>query len=327
MILADKIMALRKKHGWSQEELAEKLDVSRQSVSKWESAASIPDIDRILALSRLFGVSTDYLLKDDVEQDQDPTQAQEDAEKTGTLVHSLSLEEANVFLSLKRKLSGRIAAAISLFVLSPIPMILTEYGYFGPNQESAETVGGAIVLAMVAAGVAALILYGLQLSKYKYLEEEEIRLQYGVEGIVTRKKEEFAGIYRGSIAAGVMLCILGPVPLMFRDDSALAPFLFAAVALAVFLFVRVGSIQGSFEQLLQQNDYTPEHKAWRKTIRPFAGAYWCIVTAVFLVICFYTYYTDGEYDYAGLIWPVAGVLYGAFTLLIRGIRNCFRRAA
>ena len=200
MILADKIMALRKKHGWSQEELAEKLDVSRQSVSKWESAASIPDIDRILALSRLFGVSTDYLLKDDVEQDQDPTQAQEDAEKTGTLVHSLSLEEANVFLSLKRKLSGRIAAAISLFVLSPIPMILTEYGYFGPNQESAETVGGAIVLAMVAAGVAALILYGLQLSKYKYLEEEEIRLQYGVEGIVTRKKEEFAGIYRGSIA-------------------------------------------------------------------------------------------------------------------------------
>lgn len=326
MILADKIMALRKKHGWSQEELAEKLDVSRQSVSKWESAASIPDIDRILALSRLFGVSTDYLLKDDVEQDQDPTQTQEDAEKTGTL-HSLSLEEANVFLRLKRKLSSRMAAAISLFILSPIPMILEEYGYFGPNQERAETVGGAMVLAMVAAGVAALILYGLQLSKYKYLEEEEIRLQYGVEGIVTRKKEEFAGTYRGSIAAGVMFCILGPVPLMFRNDSALSPFLFAAVALAVFLFVRVGIIQGSFEQLLQQNDYTPEHKAWRKTIRPFAGAYWCIVTAVFLVICFYTYYTDGEYKYGALLWPVAGVLYGALVLLIRGIRNCFRRTA
>lgn len=62
MILADKIIAMRKKNGWSQEELAEKLNVSRQSVSKWESAASIPDINKILELSKIFGVTTDYLL-------------------------------------------------------------------------------------------------------------------------------------------------------------------------------------------------------------------------------------------------------------------------
>lgn len=68
MILAEKITALRKKNGWSQEELAMQLNVSRQSVSKWESAASIPDLDRILQLSRLFGVTTDYLLKDDAEE-------------------------------------------------------------------------------------------------------------------------------------------------------------------------------------------------------------------------------------------------------------------
>ena len=67
MILADKIIELRKKSGMSQEELAEKLNVSRQSVSKWESAASIPDLNRILELSRLFGVTPDYLLKDDAE--------------------------------------------------------------------------------------------------------------------------------------------------------------------------------------------------------------------------------------------------------------------
>ena len=61
MILADKIIDLRKKNGWSQEELAEQLGVSRQSVSKWESAQSVPDMNRILKLSELFGVSTDYL--------------------------------------------------------------------------------------------------------------------------------------------------------------------------------------------------------------------------------------------------------------------------
>ena len=66
MIFADKLIALRKKSGWSQEELAEKLGVTRQSVSKWEGAQSVPDIDKILQLSRLFGVTTDYLLKDEL---------------------------------------------------------------------------------------------------------------------------------------------------------------------------------------------------------------------------------------------------------------------
>lgn len=67
MILADKIADLRKKNGWSQEELANQLGVSRQAVSKWESASSIPDLDKIVKMSLIFGVSTDYLLKDSIE--------------------------------------------------------------------------------------------------------------------------------------------------------------------------------------------------------------------------------------------------------------------
>ena len=67
MILANKIMMLRKKNGWSQEELAEKVGVSRQSVSKWESMQSIPDLDKILLLAQVFAVSTDYLLKEELE--------------------------------------------------------------------------------------------------------------------------------------------------------------------------------------------------------------------------------------------------------------------
>ncbi|MBQ1900600.1 MAG: helix-turn-helix transcriptional regulator, partial [Erysipelotrichaceae bacterium] len=51
MILADKIIELRKRNGWSQEELADRLDVSRQSVSKWEGALSVPDMNKILKLS------------------------------------------------------------------------------------------------------------------------------------------------------------------------------------------------------------------------------------------------------------------------------------
>ncbi len=68
MLLSEKIMSLRKRNGWSQEELAQQLGVSRQSVSKWESMASMPDIQKIMAMSELFGVSTDYLLKDELEE-------------------------------------------------------------------------------------------------------------------------------------------------------------------------------------------------------------------------------------------------------------------
>ena len=64
MTTADKILKLRKEQGLSQEAFSEKLGVSRQSVSKWESGVSVPDTEKILAMSELFGVSTDYLLKD-----------------------------------------------------------------------------------------------------------------------------------------------------------------------------------------------------------------------------------------------------------------------
>ena len=62
MTFGEKLQALRKARGWSQEELATQINVSRQALSKWESGASVPDTENVVALSRLFGVSTDYLL-------------------------------------------------------------------------------------------------------------------------------------------------------------------------------------------------------------------------------------------------------------------------
>ncbi len=70
MDLTGKIIALRKQHGMTQEELAERLNVSRQAVSRWETKTAMPDAANILALSRLFGVTTDYLLYDDHEYEQ-----------------------------------------------------------------------------------------------------------------------------------------------------------------------------------------------------------------------------------------------------------------
>ena len=69
MTLNEKIYNLRKNAGYSQETLAEKTGVSRQSVSKWETGESVPEIDKILTLSKIFSVTTDYLLNDDYEEE------------------------------------------------------------------------------------------------------------------------------------------------------------------------------------------------------------------------------------------------------------------
>lgn len=71
MKLPDKIMKHRKSNGWSQEDLAEKLNVSRQAVSRWENGTALPDAQNLLQISKLFGVSADYLLNDDYESDND----------------------------------------------------------------------------------------------------------------------------------------------------------------------------------------------------------------------------------------------------------------
>lgn len=65
MKLYDKLIALRKEKGWSQEDFAEKLNVSRQAISRWENGTALPDAQNILQISRLFGVTADYLLNDD----------------------------------------------------------------------------------------------------------------------------------------------------------------------------------------------------------------------------------------------------------------------
>ena len=77
MTLAEKILSLRTQRGMSQDDLAEKMEVSRQSVSKWETAQSTPDLDKIIRLADLFGVSVDELVRDgEAPQPPEPSQPQ-----------------------------------------------------------------------------------------------------------------------------------------------------------------------------------------------------------------------------------------------------------
>ena len=70
MKLADKLFELRKEKGWSQEKLAEQINVSRQSISKWESGQALPELEKVVELSKIFQVTTDYLLLEDSDKPQ-----------------------------------------------------------------------------------------------------------------------------------------------------------------------------------------------------------------------------------------------------------------
>lgn len=324
MILAEKISTLRKKNGWSQEQLAEQLGVSRQSVSKWESGMSIPDLDKILKISTLFGVTTDFLLKDEIERELPP----ETVEEVKTGVCYVDAEEANEYMSLAAQTAKKIAAGVALLILSPVILIImggvAEY-YHVITEDMAGGIGTSVLLVFVIIGVAILILNGLKLARYEYLEKEEIELQYGVAGIVQKRKQDFENTFRVFITVGVSLCIAGVIPLMAAAGFGASEFIYVCmldvllvcVAGGVVLFIYAGMIQGSFQKLLQEGDYTRQKKAANRKGSPVAGAYWCMVTAVYLGYSFWT----NQWNRSWIIWPVAGVLFAALMSIMNAGRK------
>ena len=225
MILADKLIDLRKKNGWSQEELAEKLDVSRQAVSKWEGAQSIPDMSKIIQLSELFGVSTDY----------------------------------------------------------------------SPDLP------------------------------YEYLEKEPIDTLYGVTGMVKDRKERFQPIHTRYLLIGILLCIASVIPLFiclfFGKESFWGVIGIASVlvmaAIGVLLIVRVSIVWGSYQMLLEEEEYSRESKENSKHYGYICGVYWCLITAAYLAWSFIGYH----WNISWIIWPIAGVVFGA----VMGITKALKR--
>lgn len=326
MILADKIIQLRKKNGWSQEELAEQMHVSRQAVCKWECAQSVPDLNKIILLSQLFGVSTDYLLKDEMEEESYAESLTENTQNAeGRKVRYISMEEANEFLKVKTETTGRIALGVFLCILSPVALILLaaawECNMIPITEDAAGALGVVILLLMVAAAVGLFIYTGMQTGQYEYLEKENIETQYGVTGMVKERKAQFRDTYIKYNIIGVILCILAVLPLFcveifttneFAVVAALAA-LFFMVAVGVVFLLKAGIPWASMNKLLQEGDYTIEEKKMRKIVGPIAGIYWMIATAIFLAIGLW----QNDWKIAGVFWPVAGVLFVAVVIVVK----------
>lgn len=326
MILADKIIDLRKKSGMSQEELAEKVNVSRQAVSKWEGAQSVPDLDKILTLSEIFGVSTDYLLKDDFETEEYiPTDS---GDKTS--LRRVSLEEANKFLKLNEGCAVKNAFAVMLCVLSPVTLIilggLSEYGSDVISEDFAGGVGCVVMFLILAAAVAIFITAGQKLKSFEYLEKEWIDTDYGVTGMVRERQGAYSGRHTRDLVLGTAICIISLIPLFLLiavsgDDDLTAvigiALLMALCSVGVYLLVKTSVINEGFDKLLEADDYTRERKLEKRKNADIMTIYWLVVTAIYLG---YSFVSD-RWEISWVIFAVGGVLCGAVAKLAKIFRK------
>lgn len=320
MIFADKLINLRKKVGMSQEDLAGKLGVSRQSVSKWESMQSIPDINKIIELSKIFGVSTDYLLKDDIELEEHTLEIETSD------IKKVSLEEANKYLNIVEKTKLLISTGVFLCIISPITLlILLQYCDLKDKNENVFSMIGVIsLLVIISVAVLLFVLSGFRLKRFEYLDREEIETEYGVTSLINSKKNKYNQTYVISISIGVILCIISVIPLLilsiFKDGKyALigVSILLGIVSIAVLIFTLVGLKMSSYNKLLQEDDYTIKKKKTNPIIRNIIGIFWLIIIAVYLAWSF----IGNDWNISWVVFVVGGLLTPIISVVVESLNN------
>ena len=329
MILADKIINLRKKNSWSQEELAEKLGVSRQSISKYEGAQSIPDMDKILKLSKIFGVTTDYLIKDEIK---DPEFLDEDYEESKT--RKVSMEMASDYLALKEISAKNLALGVSLCIISPILLVILSQAYESLLLPVSENVVVGLSLTVlflfIIAAVGIFVREGMLLKKYEFIESEAIDTDYGVDGMARDRMEKFHDSFVKNNIIGILLIVASVLPLFIgmifsAEDMVIAiamGFLLALVALGVNFLLRANIPMSALKALLEEEDFTRKNKELKKKIEPFITAFWILMTAIYLGYSLVT----NKWDKSWIIWPVAGVSYVLYYLILRFfLENNFKK--
>lgn len=329
MILADKIINLRKKNAWSQEELAEKLGVSRQSISKYEGAQSIPDMDKILKLSKIFGVTTDYLIKDEIE---DLEFLDEDYEESKT--RKVSMEMASDYLSLKEISAKNLALGVSLCIISPILLIIFSEAYesllLSVTENVVDGVSLTVLFLFIIAAVGIFVREGMLLKKYEFIESEAIETDYGVDGMARDRMEKFHDSFVKNNIIGVLLIVASVLPIFLgmifsAKDMVIAiamGFLLALVAIGVNFLLRANITMNALKALLEEEDFTRENKELKKKIEPFITAYWILIVAIYLCYSLVT----NNWDKSWIIWPVAGVSYVLYYLILKFfLENNFKK--
>ena len=291
MSLSENLQYLRAREGLTQEQLAEQLDVSRQSVSKWESNASYPEMDTLLKLCGIFHTDLDTLLR-------------------GSAEKSLSEDSAGYdrFMTLyARKVAGGVSAIVAGVALWSF---LHALGL-------SEMLGAAILLLVIAAAAVVFIASGM--------EEEHFRKKHPVipDFYTEQEKEIFHRRYIWYIAGGVGAILLGVVLMVLlftvvpeREpyESIVGGAFLLIVACAVYFLIYGGMLEDKYNiaRYNRVNNPTAGDKERRRRAITACSLIMLLATAIFLFQGLYY----GRWALAAVIYPVGGVLCGAVWLLL-----------
>ncbi len=294
MILADKIISLRKKSGMTQEDLASQIGVSRQSVSKWESSMAMPDLDKVVKLSQIFSVSTDFLLDDSLGMEQVIVD-----EKVEDTVRIIDLDLLNQYYSAYEKIARFISLATILVIISPIAYMTLD--------NINESLGVIIILAMIALAVRLFINSGFAASKFEFIEKEPYNFSYGVEGVIEKNLNDYMPELKRNVIIAIAIFILSPAIYLLAINQGITSD--TPVYLFLLLTAIGASLMGysmikysSYRDILRYRDPKIQKKEGR--IGKISGVLWMTAIGVFFIYSFWT----GNWQTSWIIFVIAGFL-------------------
>lgn len=290
MSFGEKLQMLRKQRGLSQEMLAEKLNVSRQSVSKWENDDTYPEMDKMISLSQLFDVTLDYLVKEN---------NKEDIVIETDKKYYVTTQKIEDYKRRKVKTGRNIALAVALIISSLS-------GYFIAEYYQLESIGNFVFLIIVGFAVAFIIFNAIESEKFSELEKKEITMSFNDLECVKEEYLHFKTQFGIGVAGGVCLIIFSVALITLLDDGGFMEMislvqLFLCVAVAVFGFIYLGVKDSVYRFLVNNKEFIDEKE---KENHSLYGLTMPLAAMIYLVLGF----TANLWHPGWIVFPVAAIL-------------------
>lgn len=231
----------------------------------------------------------------------------------------ITQEVVDQFMKIKKKSAWLISIGVLLCILGANCLVFVgSTAEYSPNSPLTP-IGIVAFIVFIAIAVGLFIFSGVRLESYKYLEED-FNMTTSVKNNIETEQAQYAPKRIVLLIIGIILCILSSIfvliPSMTTENDLLliqgVNILLLFVAVGVFLIVFSGVIQDGYNILLKKEDYAPVRKESEKIVGAIAGVYWPIMVCIYLLWSF----LSGNWQFTWIMWPVAGVLFGAVASII-----------
>lgn len=313
MTLEEKIMKYRKEMGWSQEELADKLNISRQSVSKWESGTSTPELNKIILLADIFGVTIDALVKEDSEDN-----IGHNPEKKIDL-RKMSISDVTRYETLRNQKSKIVAKNVAIFIYACIPLFfllaLRQVEQLSISTEVSVSIGLASMFIMASVAISGFIKADVNRIDFDLFEKQDFTLEYGIKEIYQEKSKQYLPIRGRRLSISISMIIISVLLLIISGIYHFSPMtvllmldiMILIIGASVAIIIDTASKYNTYQSILQEGVYSTQSKHDIPLYQKYGAIYWPIVLAIYLAWSFWTM----DWGTTWIVWPVSAVLFAA----------------